>query len=82
MYHFTIENRSLEIWVNAAKFFKETQESDASNAQRPRVRFYQQQEQGCFSEVGRDTQQPPVQTQNVSIGDNCAFFAPVAHEIG
>uniref|UniRef100_A0A183CLU6 Zinc metalloproteinase n=1 Tax=Globodera pallida TaxID=36090 RepID=A0A183CLU6_GLOPA len=47
----------------------------------PRVRFYRGD--GCFSEIGKDiSQRGIILFQNVSIGDNCGFFAPVAHEIG
>uniref|UniRef100_A0A915D8B1 Metalloendopeptidase n=1 Tax=Ditylenchus dipsaci TaxID=166011 RepID=A0A915D8B1_9BILA len=35
---------------------------------------------GCFSEVGKDVSEK--QSQHVSIGSMCSFFAPIAHEIG
>ncbi|KAI1729706.1 astacin (Peptidase family m12A) domain-containing protein [Ditylenchus destructor] len=44
----------------------------------PRVRFFQGP--GCLSEVGKDVSGK--ESQHVSIGPTCSFFAPIAHEIG
>ncbi|KAI1717396.1 astacin (Peptidase family m12A) domain-containing protein [Ditylenchus destructor] len=44
----------------------------------PKVRFFQGP--GCLSEVGKDVSGK--ESQHVSIGSTCSFFAPIAHEIG